>query len=87
LHSHLIVIHSHSTDQVNCEGSEERLIDCRHVPVDDCGAGEGAGAVCGNRSADEMQAVIATCFRKGISYSPGNWLDYEVGVCGTQPET
>ncbi len=72
---------------MNCEGSEERLIDCRHVPVDDCGAGEGAGAVCGNRSADEMQAVIATCFRKGISYSPGNWLDYEVGVIVIQPET
>jgi hypothetical protein len=65
-------------DQVNCEGSEERLIDCRHAPVDDCGAGEGAGAICGTRSPDDVRALQATCFRTGISYSPGNWIDYEV---------
>ena len=65
-------------DQVSCEGSEERLIDCRHSPIDDCGAGEGAGAVCGNLSPEEEQAVQASCFRKGVSYSPGSWIDYEV---------
>jgi hypothetical protein len=65
-------------DQVNCEGSEERLIDCRHSPIEDCGAGEGAGVVCGTRSPDEVRALQDTCFRKGVSYSPGNWIDYEV---------
>ena len=35
-------------DDVNCNGSEDTLFDCRYNPKDDCATSEGAGAICTN---------------------------------------
>ena len=44
-----------SATQVRCDGTEERLQDCRHRTTDDCGRGEAAGAICDTRSLEEAQ--------------------------------
>ena len=33
-------------DEVECAGSEKRLLDCGHKTVEDCSGWEGAGVVC-----------------------------------------
>ena len=33
-------------DDVNCDGTEETLGDCKYIKNDNCGTHEGAGVVC-----------------------------------------
>ena len=33
-------------DDVNCDGTEETLGDCKYIKNDNCGTDEGAGVVC-----------------------------------------
>merc|ERR1711962_330735 len=35
-------------DNVACTGNEENLMECEHSTTHNCGAGEGAGVICGN---------------------------------------
>ena len=61
-------------DQVRCDGTEERLLDCRHSKRDDCGAGEAAGAVCDTRTEEREQQDEQNCFQVGVGYNPGDWI-------------
>ena len=33
-------------DDVECEGTEEKLLDCNHKTKDDCEGNEGLGVIC-----------------------------------------
>jgi len=65
-------------DQVSCDGSEERLIDCNHSTSHDCERGESAGVICDTRTVDQENLLELSCFEPGVSYSPGNWIDYDI---------
>ena len=65
-------------DQVRCDGTEERLVDCRHTKQDDCGAGEAAGAICDTRSEEELAQEQTNCFDVGFGYNPGDWIDFDI---------
>ena len=65
-------------DQVRCDGTEERLVDCRHTKQDDCGAGEAAGAICDTRSEEELAEEQSNCFHIGIGYNAGEWIDFDI---------
>ena len=66
-------------DQVVCDGTEERLIDCEHEhDQHDCSRGEDAGVKCDTRTMDQEQVNELTCFTEGTAYSAGEWLDFDV---------
>ena len=72
------VVNDFAMDQVSCDGTEERLIDCDHSKDDDCGTGEGAGAICDTRSQEDIENAGEDCFEIGIGYNPGDWIDYDI---------
>jgi hypothetical protein len=73
---------------VRCDGTEERLVDCRHTKQDDCGAGEAAGAICDTRSPDQLARDEVNCkFEVGIGYNPGEWIDFDVVSSATDCQT
>ena len=37
-------------DDLNCDGTEETLGDCKYIKNDNCGTHEGAGVVCSDPS-------------------------------------
>ena len=74
-------------DQVACDGTEERLTDCKHDKVADCGAGEGAGAICDTRSQEEADEVGDDCYDVGIGYNPGDWIDYDITASALDCQT
>ena len=74
-------------DQVECDGTEERLSDCSHSKVADCGAGEGAGAICDTRSQEEADEEGDECFEVGIGYNPGDWIDYDITASALDCQT
>ena len=65
-------------DQVACDGSEERLIDCEHSSSHNCERGEAAGVICDTRTEDEERLLELPCFEPGFSYSPGDWIDFDI---------
>ena len=65
-------------DQVSCDGTEERLIDCDHADSHDCGPNEAAGVICDVRTEKDEALLEASCFTTGVSYSPGKWIDFEI---------
>ena len=60
-------------DDVKCEGTEERLLDCDHSDDDDCSPGEAAGVICDTR--DYSNILNATCFELDVSYQYGSSID------------
>lgn len=66
-------------DNVDCQGTEERLIDCDHETSDDCGISELAGVICDpQRREDNAKVDSSSCFQTNVSYSPGEWVDFTV---------
>ena len=72
-------------DNVECTGTEGKLLNCTYNPDDDCGATEGAGVVCDIRPLTEIaieKEVMQRCFDDGVSYDFGNYLDFDVSPNG-----
>jgi len=63
-------------DDVHCTGSENSLFDCPHSTVDNCGPGEGAGAVCAN-----ITTNLTITLRGGSTLNEGNVFVYSKPVC------
>jgi hypothetical protein len=60
-------------DEVQCHGTEDRLLDCNYGERHDCGPQEAAGVVCDSATADEVddaRARLQDCYAPGVSYSP-----------------
>ena len=47
-------------DDVKCSGSETDIRDCSHTTMDDCGAGEAAGAICSNYLGSDAESSADT---------------------------
>ena len=63
-------------DNVGCTGSENSLFECLHNKVDNCGPGEGAGAVCAN-----ITTNLTIGLRGGSKPNEGNVFVYSKPVC------
>lgn len=81
-------------DNVQCDGTEEKLVDCEYQRNHDCSEGEAAGVVCDTRTKDVEEIQELSCFEPGVSYSPGDWIDYDIVLsaydcqvsCAAHPE-
>ena len=75
---HCTVLHYFTLMQVVCDGTEERLLDCRYRSTDDCGAGEGAGAICDTRTDRGDNLPGEDCYEVGVGYNAGDWIDFDI---------
>ena len=64
-------------DDVNCNGSEDTLFDCRYNPKDDCATSEGAGAICTNSTTTAQTTEL----RGGSFPNEGNLFINGKPVC------
>ena len=63
---------SYAMDEVSCDGSESKLMNCRHSQRHDCGPSEAAGAVCDSATDQELRdekEKLASCYANGVTFS------------------
>ena len=78
-------------DEVDCAGTEERLVDCPHNPIDDCSHPEDAGVVCQGKwvilcidlfTIQFLQNSAPTCSDGDVRLTAGPiWKEGRVEVC------
>ena len=63
---------NYAMDEISCDGSEAKLMNCRHSQRHDCGPSEAAGAVCDSATDQELREEkekLASCFANGVTFS------------------
>ncbi len=58
-------------DEVECEGEENMLSECKHSKREDCRVGEAAGVVCDTTTQQELDLqteLIENCFVRNIGF-------------------